>query len=94
MALLVKEVAGLKQMVEDTNETVAGLPLEDKGAETGSGVTTTGVNQDREETQGETVGQRGRTHVSGTRGGYDSREEGDMFWDIDHGSPRIHEEPR
>ena len=50
MALLVKEVAGLKQMVEDMNETVAGLPLEDKGAETGRGVTTTGVNQDREET--------------------------------------------
>ena len=33
-------------------ETVAGLRLEDKGAETGSRVTTTEVNQDREETVG------------------------------------------
>ena len=33
-------------------ETVAGLHWEDKGAETGSRVTTTGVSQDREETAG------------------------------------------
>ena len=32
--------------------TVAGLQLDDKGAETGSRVTTTGVSQDREETAG------------------------------------------
>ena len=31
---------------------VAGLRFEDKGAETGSSVTTTGVNQDREEAAG------------------------------------------
>ena len=39
-------------MMEDMKETVAGLHLEDKGAETGSRVTTTGVSQDREETAG------------------------------------------
>ena len=50
VAVLVKEVSGLKQMMEDMKETVAGLHLEDKGAETGSRVTTTGVSQDREET--------------------------------------------
>ena len=49
VAVLVKEVSGLKQMMEDMKETVAGLHLEDKGAETGSRVTTTG---DREETAG------------------------------------------
>ena len=52
VAVLVKEVSGLKQMMEDMKETVAGLHLEDKGAETGSRVTTTGVSQDREETAG------------------------------------------
>ena len=54
VAVLVKEVSGLKQMMEDMKETVAGLHLEDKGAETGSRVTTTGVSQDREETAGNT----------------------------------------
>ena len=39
-------------MMEDLKETVAGLQLDDKGAETGSRVTTTGVSQDREETAG------------------------------------------
>ena len=52
VAVLVKEVSGLKQMMEDLKETVAGLQLDDKGAETGSRVTTTGVSQDREETAG------------------------------------------
>ena len=52
VAVLVIEVSGLKQMMEDMKETVAGLHLEDKGAETGSRVTTTGVSQDREETAG------------------------------------------
>ena len=52
VAVLVKEVSGLKQMMEYMKETVAGLLLEDKGAETGSRVTTTGVSQDREETAG------------------------------------------
>ena len=46
---LVKEVEGLKQMVEDIMEKVAGLRVEDKGEETGSSVTMTGVNQDRED---------------------------------------------
>ena len=50
--VLVKEVSGLKQMMEDLKETVAGLQLDDTGAETGSRVTTTGVSQDREETAG------------------------------------------
>ena len=41
----VKEVEGLRQMVEGMKEMVAGLRYEDKGEETGSRVTTTGVNQ-------------------------------------------------
>ena len=44
---------GLRQMLEDMMETVARLRFEDKGAETESRVTTTGVNQDREETAGD-----------------------------------------
>ena len=52
VADLAKEVEGLRQMVEDMKEMVAGLRIEDKGAETGSRVTTTGVNQDREEAAG------------------------------------------
>ena len=52
MAALAKEVDGLRQMVEDMKEMVGGLRFEDKGAETGSRVTTTGVNQDREEAAG------------------------------------------
>ena len=52
VAVLVKEVTGLKQMMEDLKETVAGLQLGDTGAETGSRVTTTGDSQDREETAG------------------------------------------
>ena len=42
---LVKEVEGLRQMVEGMTEMVAGLRYEDKGEESGSSVTTTGVNQ-------------------------------------------------
>ena len=45
VAALAKEVDGLKQMVEDMKEMVAGLRFEDKGPETG-------VNQDREEAAG------------------------------------------
>ena len=52
VAALAKEVDGLRQMVEDMKEMVAGLRFEDKGAETGGRVTTTGVNQDREEAAG------------------------------------------
>ena len=43
---------GLRQMVEDMLEKVAGLRFEDKAAETEGRVTTTGVNQDREESAG------------------------------------------
>ena len=49
VAALAKEVEGLRQMVEDMKEMVAGLRFEDKGAEMGSRVTTTRVNQDRDE---------------------------------------------
>ncbi len=49
---MAKEVDGLRQMVEDIKEMVAGLRFEDNGAETGSRVTTTGGNQDREEAAG------------------------------------------
>ena len=46
---LVKEVEGLRQMVEDMMEKVAGLRFEDKGADTECGVTRTGGNQDIDE---------------------------------------------
>ena len=49
---MVKEVSGLKQMMEDLKDIVAGMQLDDKGAETGNRVTTTGVSQDREDTAG------------------------------------------
>ena len=52
VTVLVKEVSGLKHMMEDMNETVAGLQLEDKGAVTGSRVTTTGVDQERDDIAG------------------------------------------
>ena len=52
VAALAKEVDGLRQMVEDMKDMVAGLRFEDKGAETGSRMTTTGVNQDRGEAAG------------------------------------------
>ena len=50
--VLVKEVEGLKQMVEEMMEKVTGLRLEDKGEETESRVTQTGANQDSEEAAG------------------------------------------
>ena len=43
VAALVKEVEGVRQMVEDMKEMVAGLRFQDKGAETESSATTTGV---------------------------------------------------
>ena len=52
MTALEKEVEGLRQMVEDMMEKVAGLRFEDKAAETEGRVTTTGVIQDREESAG------------------------------------------
>ena len=71
VAVLVEEVSGLKQMMEDMKETVAGLHLEDKGAETGSRVTTTGVSQDREETAGNS-----RTEDTDTDTGIEDKGEG------------------
>ena len=41
MTALEKEVEGLRQMVEDMMEKVAGLRFEDKGTETEGRVTTT-----------------------------------------------------
>ena len=52
VTVLVKEVEGLKQMVEDMMEKVTGLRLEDKGEETESRVTKTGANQESEEAAG------------------------------------------
>ena len=49
---LVKEVEGMKQMVEEMMEKVTGLRLEDKGEETDSIVTKTGANQENEEAAG------------------------------------------
>ena len=46
---LLKEVEGLRQMVEDIMEKVARLRFEDKGAVTECRVTKTGGNQDRDE---------------------------------------------
>ena len=63
--MLVKEVSGLKQMMEDMKEMVAGLQLEDKGAETGSRFTTTGVSQDREETAGNSGTEDTDTDIEG-----------------------------
>ena len=50
--VLVKEVEGLKQMVEEIMEKVTGLRLEDKGEETESRVTKTGANQESGEAAG------------------------------------------
>ncbi len=49
MTALEKEVEGLRQMVEDMMEKVAGLRFEDKGAITEHILTKTGGNQDRDE---------------------------------------------
>ena len=49
---LEKEVEGLRQMLEDMMEKVAGLRFENQGTETEGRVTTTGVNQERKETAG------------------------------------------
>ena len=63
VAALAKEMEGMRQMVEDMKEMVAGLRFEDKGAETGSRVTTTGVNQDREEAAGNIMTEKMITSV-------------------------------
>ena len=48
----VKEVEGLKQMVDGMMQKVTGLRLEDKGDETESRVTKTGANQESEDAAG------------------------------------------
>ena len=58
MKVLVKEVEGLKQMVENMMGKFTRMRFEDKGAETESRVTKTGANQERERRQRETLGQR------------------------------------
>ena len=52
VTVLVKEVEGLKQMVEDMMRKVTRMRFEDKGEETESRVTKTGPNQEREEAAG------------------------------------------
>ena len=52
VTVLVKEVEGLKQMVEDMMGKVTRMRFEDKGEETESRVTKTGANQEREEAAG------------------------------------------
>ena len=52
VTVLVKEVEGLKNMVEDMMGNVTRMRFEDKGEETESRVTKTGANQEREEAAG------------------------------------------
>ena len=52
---------GLRQIAEDMMEKVAGLRVEDKGEETGSSVTMTGLNQDREDLAREEAARNTRT---------------------------------
>ena len=65
VTVLVKEVEGLKQMVEDMMGKVTRMRFEDKGEETESRVTKIGANQEREEaagnfrTEDETSGETG-----------------------------------
>ena len=47
MTVLVKEVEGLKQMVEDMMGKFTRLRFDDKGEETESRATKTGANQER-----------------------------------------------
>ena len=90
---LVKEVEGLRQMVEYMMEKVAGLRFEEKGAETECRVTKTGGNQD-----GDEAVKNVRTEEMNT-GAVDEgdigteREEGDTFWGNAYGNPHIHDEP-
>ena len=62
--VLVKEVEGLKQMVEEMMEKFTGLRLEDKGEETESRVTKSGANQESEEAAGNVRTELGDDHRS------------------------------
>ena len=67
---------------------------EDKGADTGSRVTTTGVNQDREETAGSSRTEDRDTGIwDEGRVGHAGKITEIMFWGTAHGNPRLHEEP-
>ena len=72
VAALAKEVEGLRQMVKGMRM-VAGLRYEDKGEETGSSVTTTGVNQVGEDQAREEAAGNTRTEETIT-GVEDERE--------------------
>ena len=94
VAALAKEVDGLRQMMEDMKEMVAGLRFEDKGAETGSRVTTTGVNPDREEEAGKNRTEEMVTGVE-DEGVIRTEERKEICAGGNaYGNPRIHEEPR
>ena len=90
---LVKEVEGLKQMVEDIMEKVAGLRVEDKGEETGSSVTMTGVNQDREDQAREEAAGNTRTEetITGDEDKGDIRTEETITGVEDEGEIRTEE---
>ena len=87
---LVKEVEGLKPMVEEMMDKVTGVRLEDKGEETDRRVTETGANQEIEEAAGNV---RSEEMITGVENEGEIRNEGDMCWDTAHGNPHIHEEP-
>ena len=89
MTALEKEVEGLRQMVEDMMEKVVGLRFEGKAAETEGRVTTTGVNQDREESAGNI---RKEEMIAGVEDEGEIRTEERKV--ICAGNPHIHEEPR
>ena len=86
----------LRQMVEYMKEKVTGLLVEDNGEETGSSVTTTGVNQDRKDQAREEVARNTRTKemITGVEDEgeirtEERREEGDMFWGNAYCNPLI-----
>ena len=94
MTVLVKEVEGLKQKVEEMTEKVTGLRFEHKGDETESIVTKTGANQEREETAGNF---RTDDMITGVEDEGEIRtEERKEIYVLGnaYGNPRIHEEPR
>ena len=94
---MAKELEGLRQMVEDMKDMVAGLRFEDKVAETGSRVTTTVVNQDREEAAGKI---RTEGMITGVEDEGEIRTEerkeicAGHCWGNAYGNPHIHEEHR
>ena len=88
---LVKEVEGLKQMVEDIMEKVAGLRVEDKGEETGSSVTMAGVNQDREDQAREEAARNTEETITGVEEEGEIRTEETITGVEDEGEIRTEE---